>query len=148
MKKLILLLLLALAAPATAQQRPQGPPPQQPPQGPDLFGRYLFPPELIMQRQQAIGLTDAQRDQIRGEIQKAQTTFGDVQWRVAGQSEKIEKLLQAPQIDESAVLAQVDSVLALERQIKRAQIALLVRIHNALTDPQRARLQQLRASPE
>lgn len=149
MRKLMLVVLLAAAAPLTAQQpqTPQARPPQGAP-GPDLFGKYLFPPELIMQRQQAIGVTDAQRDQIRGEIQKAQSTFTDVQWRLAGQAEKMEKLLQGTQIDEGRVLAQVDSVLTLERQIKRAQIALLVRIHNALTEQQQARLRQLRASPE
>ena len=150
MRKLLPLLLLAaapLAAPLAAQQRPPAPRPQAP-QGAEMFGRYLFPPELIMQRQQAIGLTDAQRDQIRGEIQKAQTTLTDVQWRLAGQGEAMEKLLQAPTIDETRVLAQVDSVLALERQIKRAQIGLLVRIHNVLTEQQRSRLQQEKPTPD
>jgi len=140
-----LLLLLLLAAPLAAQQTPKPTPPSQ---LSDVFGRFLFPPELIMQRQQEIGLTDAQRDRIRADIQKAQTTAGDVQWQLAGQSEKIARLLAAPQIDEAATLAQADSVLALERQIKRAQLALLVRIHNTLTEPQRARLQQLRGSPQ
>ena len=157
MRKLLPVLLLVLASPLAAQERPpQGPKPQpgrytyapKPAQGADMFGKYLFPPELIMQRQQAIGLTDAQRDQIRGEIQKVQSTLTDVQWRLAGQGEAMEKLLQAPTIDESRVLAQVDSVLSLERQIKRAQIGLLVRIHNVLTEQQREKLQQDRQTPD
>jgi len=48
-------------------------------------------------------------------------------------------------VDETAVLAQVDKVLALERQVKRTQILLLVRIKNLLTEPQQAKLAELRA---
>jgi Spy/CpxP family protein refolding chaperone len=131
--------------PAQAPQPPETPRPPQPAPGADLFGKYLFPPELIMRHQQEIGLTSAQRDRIRGDIDRAQSTFSDAQWQLSGQSEKLEKLLQVPQIDEASVLAQVDTVLALERRIKRAQIGLLVRIHNTLTEPQRARLTELRA---
>jgi hypothetical protein len=45
-----------------------------------------------------------------------------------------------------AVLAQVDRVLAIEREVKRAHIAMLVRIKNTLTREQQAALHVLRDS--
>jgi len=52
-------------------------------------------------------------------------------------------LLKQPKADEAQVVAQLDKVLASEREIKRAQIALLVRIKNNLTAEQQHRLQTL-----
>jgi Spy/CpxP family protein refolding chaperone len=53
-------------------------------------------------------------------------------------------LLKQPKADEAQVAAQLDKVLAAEREIKRAQISLLVRIKNDLTEEQQHRLQALR----
>jgi Spy/CpxP family protein refolding chaperone len=141
MKNLALILLLAAAGPLAAQEHQ--PPPMHAEQH-DMFAQHLFPPEMIMQRQSEIGLRDAQRDQIRSELQKAQSTMNDAQWRIAAESEKMQKLLQEGTVDEARVLAQVDSILAIEREVKRAHIALLVRIRNVLTPEQRNRLSQLR----
>jgi Spy/CpxP family protein refolding chaperone len=47
-------------------------------------------------------------------------------------------------VDEAAVLAQVDKILALERDVKRTQLSLVVRIKNLLTEPQQAKLNELR----
>lgn len=140
MKKLALVLLLAVSPLAAQQPQPQ----PQPNPGPDPFAKFLFPPELIMQKQAEIGLRDAQRDQISSELSKAQQIFTGVQWRIAAEAGKLEKLLQADAVDEARVLAQVDTILNLEREVKRTHIALLVRIRNALTDEQRKRLAQLR----
>jgi len=56
-------------------------------------------------------------------------------------------LLKARPVDESAVLAQVDQVLNREREIKRAQISLLVRIKNQLNETQQNKLMELRHNP-
>ena len=141
MKRILVLMLFAMAAPAAAQQ-PEGHQSRYTMKH-DMFGQYLFPPELIMQRQAEIGLRDNQRDQIRAELQKAQSTFTDVQWKIASETEKLEKLLQTSSIDETRVLTQVDAILQLEREVKRTHITLLVRIRNALTEQQRDKLTQL-----
>ena len=57
------------------------------------------------------------------------------------------QLLKARPVDESAVLAQVDQVLNREREIKRAQISLLVRIKNQLNETQQNKLMELRHNP-
>lgn len=42
------------------------------------------------------------------------------------------------------MLAQADTVMGLEREVKRAQLSLLVRIKNLLSDAQQAKLGELR----
>ena len=126
--------LLVCAAPLSAQiHKPDDSP----------FSRHLFPPEMVMMNHLNIGLRDAQRDQIQAELKKAQNMFTDMQWKMSGENQKLEKLLQENVVDETRVLAQVDQILQLEREVKRAHVALLVRIHNALTPEQREKLMKL-----
>jgi Spy/CpxP family protein refolding chaperone len=110
----------------------------------DPVGDALFPPELVMQNQQAIALTDDQKSFIIAEIHKAQSQFTDLQWRLQSEMETLGSLLTQDRVDEQRVQAQLDRVLSLEREIKRTQITLLVRIKNMLTPEQRARLQEMK----
>jgi len=48
-------------------------------------------------------------------------------------------------VDESRVLSQLEKVLSVEREIKRTQIGLMIRIKNVLTVEQQAKLRQVRA---
>src|ERR1700682_4032707 len=133
----------------TANLAAQGPPPMggRPgpgPGGPDDWGRNFFPPELVMQHQSEIGLSDAQRTALTSAIQQAQTKFMDGQWKLSAEGEKMGRLLQNTQVDEAQVLDEVDRILNLEREIKKAQISLMVRIKNTLTAPQQAKLAELR----
>ena len=116
----------------------------QPPPGEDPIAKNVFPPELVMKYSQEIDLDDRQRAAIKDNVQGAQTKFLDAQWNLQEESQKLVRLLQAQPVNEAAVLAEVDKVLALEREIKRAQISLLVKIKNLLTEPQQAKLQELR----
>ena len=141
---LLAMLAAAVAAPLSAQGapgQPMAPPGQQPP---DPFGRFLFPPELVMQHQGELGLQDAQRATIQAAIQEAQTKFVDAQWRLSAEGEKLGRLLQSTTVDESQVLEQVDRILSIEREVKRAQLTLLVRIKNALSPTQQRKLTELR----
>jgi len=119
----------------------------QPP-GDDPIARVVFPPELVMKYSQEIGLDDGQRSAIREKVQAAQTKFLNTQWDLQEESQKLVRLLQAKPVDEGAVLAEVDKVLAFEREIKRTQIPLLVRIKNVLTDAQQVKLMELRRRPD
>lgn len=123
-----------------------GPPPaaraQAPPEDP--LAAHVFPPELVMKHAQEIGLDDKQRSAIKEAIQSAQSRFLDAQWSMQEESQKLARQLQARPVDEPAVLAQADKVMGLEREVKRTQLSLLVRIKNLLTDTQQARLTQLR----
>lgn len=143
MKAKILLLgavLLFAANFALAQAGPQPP-------GPDPVGENLFPPELIMSHQEAIGLSPEQKTYLREELRKAQLQFTDLQWQLQDAMELLVKLLKPNPVDEQAVLAQLDKVLSAEREIKRAQIGLMVRVKNKLTPEQQAHLRELRGKP-
>ena len=116
----------------------------QQPAGTDPLSELLFPPELVMSRQNAIGLTDSQKTYLRAEVLKAQTRFTELQWQLQDALEGLIGLLKQSKADEAQVAAQLDKVLASEREIKRAQISLLVRIKNDLTAEQQRQLQALR----
>jgi Spy/CpxP family protein refolding chaperone len=113
--------------------------------GDDPIGRNLFPPELVMQNQEAVGLNDEQKTFLKTEIRQAQVKFTDLQWKLQDEMEKMASLIKQPHPDEQQVLAQLEKVLGFEREIKRAQIALLVHIKNKLTPEQQARLEDIRS---
>jgi Spy/CpxP family protein refolding chaperone len=96
---------------------------------------------------QEIGLDDTQRNAIRKEVQKAQSRFLDLQFDLQTEMETMVRLVQENKIEESRVLAQLDRVLALEKEIKKTQISLLIRIKNALTPAQQARLAEMPREP-
>ena len=134
---LLLVILLPQAAPALPGTG-----------GDDPFARFLFPPERVMGHSLEIGLQDAQKTAIRDEAKKVQGKFLDTQFELQGESEKMVRLLQGGTVDEAKVLAQVDRILALEREIKKAQISLLVRIKNILTPAQQAKLAEIQRADE
>lgn len=121
---------------------------QQPHPGSDPVGDNLFPPELIMQNQKAIGLEDAQKNYIVAEISKAEGRFTEIQWQLQDAMETMGTLLKRDAPEEDQVLAQLDKVLNLEREIKRAQITLMVRIKSKLTSAQQARLREIRGKSQ
>ena len=115
-----------------------------PPSGPPPFLRFVFPPKLVMEHQQEIGLTPAQVDAIKKAMNEAQQQLVDLQWRLDAESEALGKLLADDHVDEAAVLAKLDRVTSIERQVKKANFALLVRIKNQLDPQQQAKLRALR----
>ena len=133
MKYLLCALLAALAL--NAQQQPQ---PEDP------IGRYLIPPELVMTHAAQLNLTEKQRTTIKSEIQKTQAKFLELQWDLQEETGRMTQLLQQTPVDEVKVLETADGVMALEREIKRAHLGMLVRIKNALTAEQVGKLEGLR----
>ena len=134
-----ILLLLALSIPAAAAESPSP--------GDDPLARHLFPPERVMGHAQEIGLDDAQRTAIRKEVQKAQSKFLDLQFDIQTEMETMVRLVKENKVDEAKVLAQLDRVLSLEKEIKKTQISLLVRIKNTLTPTQQAKLSEMPRDP-
>jgi Spy/CpxP family protein refolding chaperone len=145
-----LVLALVTSAPARAERPPEmggpfgGGPGGRP--GPPAFLEHVFPPSLIMGNQEAIGLTDAQRKAIIEAMGESEKQLLELRWKLEAESEKLGKLLDAAQVDESAALAQADRVMELEGQLKRAHLALLLRIKNQLTPAQQEKLKGLKRS--
>ena len=132
--KLLLLVLFLLFGAATVSA-------QQPPSDP--LGENLFPPELVMQHQQALGLSEEQKNLFKTELRQAQTRFSELQWQLQDEMEKMVALVNQDRVDETQTLAQLDKILGLEREIKRTQIALLVKIKNRLAPEQQAKLREI-----
>jgi Spy/CpxP family protein refolding chaperone len=134
--KRYLLLALLLVGTATAQSPPHA--------TTDELAQNLFPPDLILKYRQDIGLDDSQSKSLKELVQKAQSKFLDLQWDMQAEAAKLAQLLRAPHIEETAAIAQADKVLGMEREIKEAQLSLLVRIKNLLSPAQQDKLIELR----
>jgi Spy/CpxP family protein refolding chaperone len=130
----VALALLALIPLSLAAQEPE-----------PEFAKHLFPPELVMQHQQSIRLTAEQRTSITQSIRELQLKVIELQWKMQDEAQKLNELVQGSRVDEAQTLAQVDRVLGVEREIKRAHMALLVRIKNTLTPEQQSALAAIRS---
>jgi Spy/CpxP family protein refolding chaperone len=135
MKKVILIILSALVTETTllAQQNTTD----------DPFAKAFFPPELVMQNQQAINLTEMQQKSLIKEIQNAQTEFMSLQWDLQKETEKLKSLVEKDHPVEAAVTEELGQLLAIENKIKKRQISLMVRIKDLLTSEQQVKLRQL-----
>lgn len=152
MKKIIGLFLVAVvigcaAAAIRAQetQPPQAPGQPPPPRTPhDPLANVMFPPEMIMQHQRELGLTDQQKTYMRGEIGKTSARFNDLQWQLHDAMEALGETMKASAVNEQQALAQLDRVLEAEREIKRLHMELAIKIKNNLTPEQQEKLQNIR----
>jgi Spy/CpxP family protein refolding chaperone len=127
-----MILALLLFGPLAAQQSADDP-----------LRDLMFPPEAVMQHQQAIGLNDEQKNTFKGELRQAQLKFTELQWTMQDEMERLVSLLKQSKVDEKQAALQLDKVLGAEREIKRAQLMLLIRIKNNLTPAQQTQLREL-----
>ena len=130
----LILAIAALTAPFLHAQAPADP-----------IGGNLFPPDFIMASAEAIHLTGEQRQTLRDTVEKVQERFSGLQQALQQEADALGKLLAQPAATEAAVLAQFDKVEDRERELKRAQLTLMLGLRGQLTDDQRAALTQLRA---
>jgi Spy/CpxP family protein refolding chaperone len=134
----VVLLLLGATVVIQAQDRPPR----------DPIGATFFPPELLMEAQTALNLTEAQKTKIKDEIHKAQEKFTDAQWQLKKETESMADLLRADRVDEQQAIAQLEKVMGLEREIKKTQVTLMVRIKNTLSPEQQLLLYKFKQERE
>jgi hypothetical protein len=158
MKPRLIVLLLAMAG-AASSALAQNPAPGPGRPGEDPLARFFFPPELVLQHIQELGLEPKQRITILAAVKEAQGDLFDLQIQMADRSQELLRMLrgnsgrvpaagdQPDKVDEARVLAQVDRVLAVERDIKRRQMQLLIRLRNTLTVEQQETLTKYRNMP-
>ena len=133
---------------AQQPEPPQRPKPErqlQPPRPPmDPLGDVMFPPEMVMQHQRELALTDEQKASMRSEINRTTTRFNELQWQLQDAMEALRETMKANSVNEQLALSQLDKVLDGEREIKRAHMELGIRIKNKLTPEQQTKLQSMR----
>jgi Spy/CpxP family protein refolding chaperone len=145
----VIALTFVIAGTAGAQQPPpndqdQQARPRQPRMPEDPLGDAMFPPEMIMQHQRELGLTDEQKQFMRDEIQRTTTRFNELQWQLQDAMEALHETMKAPQVNEQLALTQLNKVLDAEREIKTLHMAMAIRIKNKLTPDQQMKLQAMR----
>jgi Spy/CpxP family protein refolding chaperone len=149
--RVAVVIAFACATPVAMAQQPgegpQQPPPQgerrKPPPPADPLGDSIFPPDMIMQHQRELALTDEQKAFMRGEIQRTTTRFNELQWQLQDQMEALHETVKTNSINEQLALSQLDKVLESEREIKRLHMELAIRLKNKLTVDQQTKLQTI-----
>ena len=121
---------------------------QTPKAGDDPLARMLFDPQLVLKHAQELGLQPAQRTTIVNAIKEAQGDILDIQLQMAERHQELLKAVESTRVDEAPALALAEKVLGLERDMKRKQLQLLIRIKNALTREQQDRLQEWKRTGE
>jgi Spy/CpxP family protein refolding chaperone len=139
MKRISVLVLLAFSLCAEAPALGEGAPASDP------IAAALISPDVIMSHQDGLGLSEAQRNAIRSDALSAQGKFSSLQWQLSAATEKLATLLGATHVEQARAIAALDSVLALERELKHTQLTLMIQLKNELTPDQQKRARQLGA---
>lgn len=96
----------------------------------------LYPPDILMRQQQRLGITDEQRTEIAALVRDFQGDVSELQWSMPAEQQKLREMLNKPNIDAEAALAQAARVLKMESEFKLDHFKLLIAIKNKLTDEQ------------
>ncbi|MEM7482876.1 MAG: periplasmic heavy metal sensor [Acidobacteriota bacterium] len=106
--------------------------------------RHLYAPELVMNHQDELGLSEQQRQTLIEEVQALQSDMVPLQFELGQAVEDLDGLVKTTPVDEAAAVSLIERVTGLEGQIKRRHLVLLIRIKNLLDAEQRNTLRQLR----
>jgi Spy/CpxP family protein refolding chaperone len=139
MKRLLLaaaLVSLGVASPPTGAQESSRRPK-------DPISAQVLPPELILQHQKAIGLTNGQLSAILAEVKRVQGRLLELQWQLKPAVDRMVELMSSVKVDETAAAAQLEQILTIEREMKQLQLEVAVRIKNQLLPEQQRLLKEL-----
>jgi hypothetical protein len=108
-----------------------------------VLEKSFFAPELVLRNEQRIQLKPEQRTAIAEAVEQLQNKVVVLQSRLQEEGQRLADVVQQNLVSEGATLRQLDRVLAVERDVKRARIAMLIRVKNALTPAQQEILRGL-----
>lgn len=109
---------------------------------------YAFDPDSILQARRRLALSRAQSAAVTAATRQAMERFAGLRDRLQERQAELDRLLAAPQVDETAATAALDEVMHLENTIKRLRLTLLIRSKNTLKlDQQQLRWQFGRNEP-
>lgn len=131
---LIFLACIVLGAPDAGAASPKA----------DVFKGKLFAPNVILENQAELGLSKQQFTEIRRAVVEVQANVAEHEWDIAEAYQNIMDRLDQSPIDEEQVLEYVGAALRAENEVKKLQVAMLIRLRNLLTEEQIAHLESLR----
>ena len=111
---------------------------------PEPLADHLFPPELLVKTAKAVGITAEQEQAMRADVAAAEPQMKEAKAKLDKAVEVLVAAVKDSKPDEQAALKAADDVLAAEREIKRAQLSLLIKLKSALTPEQQTKIRQLR----
>ena len=110
----------------------------------DVFKGKLFAPNVILENQAELGLSKQQFTEIKKAVVEVQANVAEHEWDVREAYQSIMAELDKAPIDEGQVLEHVGAALRAENEVKKLQVAMLIRLKNLLTSEQIAYLQSVR----
>jgi len=114
-------------------------------QGPqrDVFKGKLFPPNIILEHQDALDLSKDQFTAIRAAVVETQGSVAEHEWDLREAYQQVMSDLDEVPVDEEKVMENVQKALLAENEVKKLQVRLLIELRNLLTDEQMVYLQSV-----
>ena len=135
MNKLVAVSILTLlfGAMTTAQEREA-----------EFLPSSLFPLNLVIDRQEEIGLSEAQVLAISALTTELEEDVLGVHREISQEAATLEEILAFTTVDERDALASFDRLFDLESRERTSRLLQLVRLKNLLTESQQERLTEIR----
>jgi Spy/CpxP family protein refolding chaperone len=132
--RLLLALTAILTTPLLRAQTPPG----------DPVGSKLFAPEFIGANAGTISLSESQQEKMRGIVEQAQARIVEFGTKVKAAADGFGKLIDGKDADISKAMAQFEKFQDAERDMKHAQLRLLLELREMLSEEQRTWLTQIK----
>jgi hypothetical protein len=110
----------------------------------DVFKGRLFAPNIILEHQDELGLSKEQFTAIRAAVVEVQGNVAEHEWDLREAYQRLMTDLDESPIDEQKVLQNVETALLAENEVKKMQVAMLIKLRNLLTDEQMEYLRSVR----
>jgi hypothetical protein len=111
----------------------------------DVFKGKLFAPNIILEHQDALDLSKEQFTAIRAAVVEVQGSVAEHEWDLREAYQRIMADLDESPIIEEQVIQNVEAALLAENEVKKLQVAMLIKLRNLLTDEQMNYLQSVRS---
>lgn len=102
----------------------------------DVFKGKLFAPNVILESRDQLQLSKEQFTAIRAAVVEVQAGVAEHEWDMQEAYQALMLELDKSPVDEDKVLEFAGQALLAENQVKKKQMAMLVRLKNLLTDEQ------------
>jgi Spy/CpxP family protein refolding chaperone len=109
----------------------------------DPFAGAFFPPELVLLAHDRIALTLEQREAFHARMEKTKARSDELRAKLERETATLAMLAKQERADEASLVAQLDKVLDVERELKHLHVGLVVAIKNLLTPEQQAKLREI-----
>ena len=110
----------------------------------DPLQDIFIPPELILQHQADLGLSEQQKKAIRSRLEKLRPELEEKQQALQQQVQSLQQLLRDTKLEQSKLTTQFRAMLERENEMKQLQFGLMLLIRETLSSEQRAKAEKLK----